>query len=318
MPLDESGPPAPVNRLITEAGGETKPEAWMICAPDPGSRATLRLEIIVPESSGLTAVGPGKLAKRWTKSGEIHFLYEQSEPVQTFLFSFAVSKLVPTRSGNLIAYAESAGHTAPLAITADAAAFFRGKTGVDAIAGGYTQVFVQQRGLAQESANLALMSEDYLRELEQKDDVLLLAHELAHQWWARLAGIRSWSDFWLNEGFAEFMSLAYLEHRKGRAAYQDGIAKLTSRMKELPDRPLHFEKWKTAREALGPVPYVKGALFLHRLRTALGDELFWRGLALYTRANAGTLVDSSDFQRAMEEASGRDLGAMFTEAGAVL
>jgi aminopeptidase N len=79
------------------------------------------------------------------------------------------------------------------------------------------------------------------------------------------------------------------------------------------DRPLHWEAWKDAREALGQIPYVKGALFLDRLRKELGEEKFWRGIALYTKRNAGRLVDSADFERAMEEASGRDLKAIFQD-----
>ena len=67
-------------------------------------------------------------------------------------------------------------------------------------------------------------------------------------------------------------------------------------------------------DALGRVPYVKGALFLDRLRTELGEEKFWGGIALYTSRNARRLVDSQDFERAMEEASGRDLKTLFDEA----
>jgi aminopeptidase N len=93
---------------------------------------------------------------------------------------------------------------------------------------------------------------------------------------------------------------------------------LQGRMKKLreegKDHPLHWENWKDAHEALGPIPYVKGALFLERLRTELGDEIFWRGIGLYTSGNARRLVDSSDFEGAMETASGRDLKTLFDDA----
>jgi aminopeptidase N len=58
---------------------------------------------------------------------------------------------------------------------------------------------------------------------------------------------------------------------------------------------------------------VKGALFLGQWRTELGEEKFWRGIALYTSRNAGGLGDGQDFQHAMEEASGRDLKATFDQ-----
>jgi aminopeptidase N len=58
----------------------------------------------------------------------------------------------------------------------------------------------------------------------------------------------------------------------------------------------------------------EGRCVLGPLRTELGDETFWRGIGLYTSGNARRLVDSRDFERAMEMASGRDLKALFDEA----
>ena len=69
-----------------------------------------------------------------------------------------------------------------------------------------------------------------------------------------------------------------------------------------------------AHGALGRIPYVKGALFLERLRSELGETAFWQGVALYTTRNANGLVDSKDFESAMEEASKRDLHALFDQA----
>ena len=52
---------------------------------------------------------------------------------------------------------------------------------------------------------------------------------------------------------------------------------------------------------------------MDRLRRELGDEVFWRALQRYTRAYAGGVVESRDFQRAVEQASGRDLRALFAK-----
>lgn len=131
-------------------------------------------------------------------------------------------------------------------------------------------------------------------------------------------GIRSWSDFWLNEGVAEYVSLLYLEHVRGEEPFLAEIEKLRTRLKQLtdsaPDRPLHFENWKDENDALGPLPYVKGALFLHEIRSMIGDDTFWRAMARYSRENQGNLVDSSDLERAFEETSPIDLRPLFQRA----
>ena len=300
-------------------------EGWMVCDNSPGQRAMLQLEIAVPfrplthGATGFRAVGPGRRGKEWRSRDGDHFVFEQSDPVQTYLFSFGVARLAVAVDGRFSIYAQRMdANKAAFAKTAGAYAFLRAAASVDPMNSHYTQAFLAGPSLGQEAAGMALMSQDDLSDLVVKDDVQLMAHELAHQWWGVTLGIRSWSDFWLNEGFAEFMSDAYIEKHQGRAAYDKQIAELQDRMKKLreegKDRPLHWEKWKDAHEALGQIPYVKGALFLDRLRTELGDEIFWRGIGLYTSGNARRLVDSRDFERAMEKASGRDLKALFDEA----
>lgn len=291
--------------------------AWMVCDPNPDHRITASLEFVLPLSSGLRAVGPGRLTKRWQDDEGDHFLFEQSQPVQTYLLSFAVAKLKPTVKDQFTAYAKESGHDKLFEDTLHAYEFLRAKAGTDPINSHYTQVFLPGTNVAQESAGLALMSDEHLTQLETEDAVGTMAHELAHQWWGALVGIRSWSDFWLNEGMAQFITDAYIEHRRGPAYREKAITQLKERLAKLreegKDRPLHWEEWRDAREALGRIPYVKGGLFLHRLRERLGDEIFWRGLALYTSRNANRLVDTEDFKSAMEEASGRDLAKLFEE-----
>ncbi len=290
-------------------------EAWMVCDNTPNQRATMVLEIVVPAPSGLKAVGPGRFKKQWRDSEGEHFLFEQAQPVQTYLFSFGVAKLSRSIKGRFVLLVlDNAPHENAIRKTADAYAFFRSKAGVDLDAPYYTQASMPDN-IEQEAAGMALMPSDFLVDLEEKDDPSLMSHELAHQWWGVMVGIRSWSDFWLNEGFADFMMDAYLERCKGRGAYDSQMAAARQRLAELKaqghDRPLHWEGWRNSQEALGRIPYVKGALLLDHLRALLGEDKFWSGIALYTKRNLGRLVDSQDFERAMEDASGRDLKLLF-------
>jgi len=68
-----------------------------------------------------------------------------------------------------------------------------------------------------------------------------------------------------------------------------------------------------ARRAACPCPRAPrpGALFLHTTREQLGDDAFWNGVKRYTQEHAGKVVESRDFQRAIESASGKDLGPLF-------
>ena len=205
-------------------------ETWMVCDNSPGQRATLQLEIVVPfrqlpqGASGFRAVGPGRRGKEWGGDDGRHFIFEQNDPVQTYLFSFGIARLEVATDGRYSIYSERMGaKSVAFAKTADAYAFLRSVASIDPMNTHYTQAFLPGPSLGQEAAGMALMSQDDLRDLMDKDDVQLMAHEMAHQWWGVTVGIRSWSDFWLNEGFAEFMSDAYIEKHQGSAAYNQQV-----------------------------------------------------------------------------------------------
>jgi aminopeptidase N len=59
--------------------------------------------------------------------------------------------------------------------------------------------------------------------------------------------------------------------------------------------------------------YEKGALVLHMLRRAVGDDLFWQGVRLYLERHARGIVETRDLERAFEEVSGHSLERFFDE-----
>jgi aminopeptidase N len=142
-----------------------------------------------------------------------------------------------------------------------------------------------------------------------------VVHELAHQWFGDMITCRTWSNLWLNEGFATYCTALYEEKKYGPETYR---AFMNYRMEQ-------------ARAAVGPVivqdttivrnlfnsdrVYSKGAAALHMLRHILGDSAFFGSMRAY--ANDPTLkygtATTEDFQRACEATSGRNLQFFFDE-----
>jgi len=124
-----------------------------------------------------------------------------------------------------------------------------------------------------------------------------------------------WEHFWLDEGFANFMTAVYLQHAQGEAAYQARVTAWGKRLEMLrakgSDRPLVYPDWNAPTADDRAVVYQKGAYVLHLLRQEMGEETFWRGIRTYTQAHDGQSVVTADFQRAMERAAGRSLQPFF-------
>jgi aminopeptidase N len=283
---------------------------WMVCNDRPDGRATLRLRIAAPKGWRVAASGDPAGNAEW----------RIDTPVPPFLYGFAVGRFQETGAGRLrLLGSPDAMLSAPAILDATRAAlrFFAARTGKDYPARVYTQVFTHGSPM-QENAGLTLLPEAYASGLRgQPDDLWLLAHELAHQWYAVGIPCRDWSDFWLNEGMATFLADAFLESRFGRERYQREIERSRAIYERLQgegkDRPLSFHAWNTANEASGQIPYHKGAYVLDLLRRVVGDDAFWRGLQIYTRDNWNKPVTSREFQTAMEAAAGRSLDGFFGE-----
>ena len=146
----------------------------------------------------------------------------------------------------------------------------------------------------------------------------LVSHELAHQWFGNYVTARDWPHVWLNEGLATFFEAVWAEATHGEEA--GALARLAEQEQAIAAdraarRPLVYDRWAADPLELffsGHI-YPRGATVLQMLRRQLGDSTFWSGIQGYTRKHALGSVSTDDFQRAMEQASGRDLSAFFAQ-----
>ena len=299
---------------------------WMFCAQeDFADKASMRLELVLPEE--LETIGPGALLE----SGKIeadgwHAVWQTDADYSAYLYSFAIGDF--TQAGGRIdgqagdVELRYFGHGTSgedlekmFAPTADMIAFFAEKAGTPFPRRSYTQLVVPER-VAQEAVSHSIIGAGLIAPiLETPQEDWVIAHELAHQWWGNGVTCEALAHFWLNEGITTFMVAAWKEHRWGRAAYDREMELARGRLARATeagfDVPLSFAGDYPSLGVRRAVQYSKGALFMDALRGELGDELFWAGLAAFTSENMQGVVTSSDFQRAFEKTSGRDLADIF-------
>ena len=143
----------------------------------------------------------------------------------------------------------------------------------------------------------------------------LVAHELAHQWFGDKVTCASWQDIWLNEGFAQYMQLVYLENFDSAMVMQY----LDNNRKSVTSQPGGSVKVNDTTDVSrifdSRLSYVKGAGILHMIRWRLGDALFFQALRQYLNDPAisyGT-ARTADLQRNLEQVSGQSFTEFFKD-----
>ncbi len=295
---------------------------WMPCVDAPDDRASFRLNLILPK--GLKTAANGRFIKQINlPDNKISSEWEQTNPIPTYTFGFAAGKfreVIENHKGVRFRYLATPAFSEKdmqkvFRATADIFDFYESKAGVKYADKVYTQILASG-GVEQEMSSFTALNEDYGRGvLKDENNIWLGAHEFAHQWWGNMVTNRDWNHFWLNEGMANFMTAAYLEHRFGRRRYAAEIEEYRLSFEKVrtagKDKSLVFPDWLHPTGEDRTLVYDKGAYVLHLLRGELGERLFWQGLRDYTRNYWGKSVTTEIFQRSMEKSSGRDLSAFF-------
>jgi aminopeptidase N len=293
---------------------------WLVCNERAEDRATLRL--IISGTKGMKAAASGREMPAHRSGPNAVTTWQEDRELPPFVFGFAVGNFAESSAQEdkvrlRFLASPSAAKELPAIFheTGSAFRFLVEKSGQPYLEKTYTQALLKN-GPEQEEAELTLLPEKYGQTLLSKpDDLWLLVHELAHQWYGIGIATRDWSDFWLSEGMASFLADVFLGEKFGPDRYTQEIEaahKNYEKMKaEGKDRPLSFHDWTQPREAGGRLPYDKGAWVLHLLRQQVGEDTFWRGLRVYTKNNWGKQVTSKDFEKATESVTDAPLTSFF-------
>ncbi len=144
----------------------------------------------------------------------------------------------------------------------------------------------------------------------------LIAHEIAHQWFGNSASELNWHHIWLSEGFATYMTDLYIEETMGEVAFKNRLQEEKQKVIDYSKKnpvPIINTSISNYNQLLNPNSYQKGAWVLHMLRKEIGDEIFWKGIRKYYETYKYSNAVSEDFQKIMEQVSGKKLDDFFNQ-----
>jgi aminopeptidase N len=299
---------------------------WIPCFDYPNERSTA--EMIVTVDKPLSVVSNGTLVStRANADGTSTYDWKMDSLLPTYLLSVVAADFAVyhDKLGSLpvdyyvLKEVDEATARRTMGKTPRMIEFFNQRIGTPYAYLKYATVCVPEFGGGMEHTSATTMTDSILHDaishLENDADGIV-AHELAHQWFGDLLTCRDWSNLWLNEGFASYFDALFTEHDKGEVAFRLAMASdLSSYLGSDRQyrRPIVESRFDDPWQMFDGVTYAKGACILHALRGLVGDDAWWRGIRLYVADRKDQVVATDDFRKAMEKASGRDLGWFFDQ-----
>jgi aminopeptidase N len=283
---------------------------WVPVNDHPSDKASWAIALDVPR--GVTGVANGRLqggGPRPTKGGRDRWTWVEEEPMASYLVLAAVGDydLVSSTHGDVRvvrAFPRDLGDR-------DRAAFDPIEEVIDFFSSHFGPYPNDDAGAIVVPTDLGLALESQTRPLFGTDGVVddvapALAHELAHQWFGDAVSPETWTDVWLNEGFATYADWMWLEHQ-GEGSV-DAIARRIARSRPVGDVAVRDPRSATE---FSTAVYEGGALALHALRLTVGDEAFFRILRSWVSTYDGRSAGTGDLVALASEESGRDLSGFF-------
>ncbi|WP_101649636.1 M1 family metallopeptidase [Brevibacterium ihuae] len=295
---------------VLVAGQPTGAATWFPCNDHPSSKATFRVTVLV--DSEYTVISNGELVGTRRRAGRTAWTWESAEPLATYLATVQIGQYrrgaiesgshAPSRVAMALACSETLWDRAQQALAVQHAmmAVFERRFGPYPF--GHYGIVVTDDVLEipLESQPLSILGRNHLSRTWNSER--LVAHEMAHQWFGNALTPATWSDIWLNEGFACYAEWIWSED-SGQKPAQRHAREQHARLAGQPQDLVLADPG--AADMFDDRVYKRGALTLHALRLHLGDEDFFGILRRWTDQHRGANVTTAAFLALAEQVCGR-------------
>jgi len=157
-----------------------------------------------------------------------------------------------------------------------------------------------------------LIDEDHSSSSNKERVALVIAHEIAHQWFGNLVTMEWWTHLWLNEGFATYIEYLALDKlfpewdMWTQFSTQDlGIALRLDALETTHPVEVVVHHPDEIGEIFDEVSYSKGASIIRMLASYLGEENFRNGLRYYLKKHSYKNTETVHLWEAFEKISGK-------------
>lgn len=284
-------------------GQPTGSMAWFPSNNHPSDKASYDIKVTVPKR--LKAISNGELMSRRTTGGRTTFAWKSKDPMASYLVTLAIGeydvKVSRTPSGLRVLTAVDpavAGESAELLaripeITEWATGNF----------GPYPFSSIGAIVVPTDEVDYALETQTRPVFPVEQFDVETLVHEIAHQWYGNSVTPESWKDMWLNEGlatYAEWIWAEDFEDTPAQESFEEAFADEENWAFPPADPP-------SAAEVSDRPVYGRGAMVIHKIRQAVGNDTFYDIVEGWATANRHGNASTADFTAYVEKMSGKDL-----------
>jgi aminopeptidase N len=287
--------------------------SWFPCNDDVTDKASYRIS--VSTATPYTVLANGTLRLRRTGAGSTTWVYEQSEPMPTYLASVHIGRydLVELSGGRIPQVAavparlvSAASHD--FARQNEMMASFEQLFGEYPFARYSVVVVDEDLELPVEALGLSTFGANHVDGRRGAEH--LVAHELAHQWFGNSLTVADWRHIWLNEGFAQYAEWLWSEI-SGAASAQSLAEQSWAALAQLPQDLLLAEPG--VPNLFDDRVYQRGALTLHALRGTVGDRSFFALLRDWAGAYRHGTVRTEDFTALAQRHTATPLDTLFRE-----
>ncbi|NGN96689.1 aminopeptidase N [Grimontia sp. S25] len=172
---------------------------------------------------------------------------------------------------------------------------------------------MENKGLNVFNSKYVLANSDTATDTDYLGIEAVIGHEYFHNWTGNRVTCRDWFQLSLKEGLTVFRDQEFSSDLGSRAVNRISNVRVMRGPQFAEDcspmaHPIRPDKVIEMNNFYTLTVYEKGSEVIRMMHTLLGEAKFQKGIKLYFERHDGTAATCEDFVKAMEDASGVDLG----------